>query len=276
MKRFISVFLKGAWIGGTLTVPGVSGGSMAMILGLYEQLITSFNNLLKRGAPKKESVRFLLFFCAGAGAGILALSGLVVWLLKLFPTPMAFFFAGAVAGGIPVILRELNRGAIKWYNIFYLLAGILLIILISFLPTGLFSIRPEDGVRGWLMQIAGGIIAAAALVLPGISVSHMLYVLGLYTGIMEHVSAFDLLPLIPFVIGVALGVILMTRAVEYLLVHFKLQTYLVILGFVLGSVGELLSDVRISEISVICIFLLAAGFAGIFFLFRLEQNKTKS
>lgn len=273
MKDLIFVLLKGAWIGGTLTVPGVSGGSMAMILGVYERLILSLNSLLKKDSDKKGSLKFLITFCVGAGLGMLALSGIVVALMSAFPTPMVFFFAGAVAGGIPVILTEIDKDKIKICDIIYLAIGVLITVLLTGLPEGLFAISPDMGIRAWPMQLLGGVIAAIALVLPGISVSHMLYVLGIYEGIMASIASLKLLPLIPFGIGALLGVVATSRAIEELLKKCKKQTYLVILGFVAGSVAELLSNINPQEISVICIFLVAAGFAGIFALFHFERKR---
>lgn len=273
MKDLIFVLLKGAWIGGTLTVPGVSGGSMAMILGVYERLILSLNSLLKKDSDKKGSLKFLITFCLGAGLGMLALSGIVVALMRAFPTPMVFFFAGAVAGGIPVILTEIDKDKMKIYDIIYLAIGVLITVLLTGLPEGLFAILPDMGISAWPMQLLGGIIAAIALVLPGISVSHMLYVLGIYEGIMASIASLKLLPLIPFGIGALLGVVATSRAIEELLKKCKNQTYLVILGFVAGSVAELLSNINPQEISVICILLVVAGFAGIFALFHFERKR---
>ena len=234
---FIQTFLKGAWIGGTLTVPGVSGGSMAMLLGIYERLVQALNDLTRPG-PKKKSLLFLTVFCLGAGSGIIALSGPVVWLLKTYPAPMAVLFAGVVAAGTPVILRAVGKGTLRWYHLLCPLLGAGVTFAISALPSGLFSLE-----SGWVIQLVGGVVAAAALVLPGISVSHVLYVLGLYTGIMERLSSFRFLSLFPFVLGLALGVLLTARGLEYCLKRFQKGSYLTILGFVLASVVELLSEV---------------------------------
>lgn len=276
MKNFLVNFLKGAWVGGTLTVPGVSGGSMAMILGVYEKLILSVNAFLKKGGDKKGAFKFLCTFGIGGILGMIALSGLVVKLMELFPTPMVFFFAGAVAGGVPVIMYEIKNDKIKIYDVIYLAAGIAITVGLSKLPEGLFAISEDAGMGGMLLQVLGGFIAAVALVLPGISVSHMLYVLGVYAGIMASISSLDILPLIPFGIGVLLGVVLTSGAMELLLKKFKKQTYLVILGFVGGSVVELLSHINPGEFSAVCILLLAAGFALIFTLFYIEQRKNKA
>ena len=206
---------------------------------------------------------------------MVALSGMVVLLMELFPTPMVFFFAGAVAGGVPVILYEIVDAKIKIYDVLYLAVGIAITVGLSMLPEGLFAVSEDAGIGGILLQVLGGIITAAALVLPGISVSHMLYVLGIYAGIMTSISTLNILPLIPFGIGVLLGVVLTSGAMEFLLKKFKKQTYLVILGFVGGSVVELLSHINPGEFSFVCILLLAAGFALIFGLFFIEQRKNK-
>ena len=276
MKNLLITLLKGAWVGGTLTVPGVSGGSMAMILGVYEKLILSVNAFLKKGGDKKGAFKFLCTFGIGGLLGMIALSGVVVSLMEMFPTPMVFFFAGAVAGGVPVILYEIKDDKPKIYDVLYLAVGIAITVGLSMLPEGLFTASEDAGVGGILLQMLGGFITAAALVLPGISVSHMLYVLGLYTWIMTSVSSFDVLPLIPFGIGVLLGVVLTSGAMEFLMKKFKKQTYLVILGFVGGSVVELLSHINQGEFSFVCIPLLVAGFALIFILFYIEQRKNKA
>lgn len=275
MKELLFTALKGAWVGGTLTVPGVSGGSMAMILGVYEKLILSVNVFLKKGGDKKGAFKFLCTFGIGAVLGMIALSGVVVSLMEMFPTPMVFFFAGAVAGGVPVILYEIKDEKPKFYDVIYLAVGIAITVGLSKLPEGLFTASEDAGIGGILLQVLGGFITAAALVLPGISVSHMLYVLGLYTWIMTSVSSFDVLPLIPFGIGVLLGVVTTSGAMEFLMKKFKKQTYLVILGFVGGSVVELLSHINPGEFSFVCIPLLVAGFALIFALFYIEQRKNK-
>lgn len=272
MKRFLNVFLKGIWIGGTLTVPGVSGGSMAMILGIYEPLISAVNRLVSKNNEKQASLRFLLLFSFGAVLGIFTLSSVVSWLLELFPVPVLFFFIGAVAGGIPLLFKQMDCCRFKWQHILYLLSGMVLVLLLSLLPNGVFELSAERGIVGVFWQFLGGIIAAIALVLPGISVSHMLYVLGVYEGVINAIIHFRVWLLIPFALGVLGGVLLMTKAVEYLLLHFKTATYMVILGFVLGSVAELLSGVRFSGVTFICLPLFLCGFFAIYILFKKQKG----
>ena len=97
------VLLKGLVIGGTMLVPGVSGGSMAMIIGIYDRLISSVSSFMKH---KRESLVFLLLFRAGAVAGLLLVARPLLGLIELYPLPAMYFFIGAVAGGIPLIFRQ--------------------------------------------------------------------------------------------------------------------------------------------------------------------------
>lgn len=271
MKRFLNVFLKGMWIGGTLTVPGVSGGSMAMVLGVYEPLIRAVNGLVGKEGDKRAHLRFLSLFSLGAMLGIFALSGVVSWLLGLYPVSVLFFFVGAVAGGIPLIIKQMDHNSFRWHHILFMLGGMILVLLLSLLPVGIFEISAERGVVGIFWQLVGGFIAAVALVLPGISVSHMLYVLGIYEGVIGAVVHLKLWLLVPFAIGVVCGILLMTKAVEYLLLHFKTATYMTILGFVLGSIAELISDVQFNDINIICYLLFAAGFFAIYTIFKKKK-----
>ena len=268
MKQVLGLFLKGVWIGGTLSVPGVSGGSMAMILGIYEHLVQAVNVLISRGGKKLEALKFLLIVSLGGILGLLAVSGPILVLLERYPMQMVFFFSGAIAGGIPMIWAEGKSDGFKWGHIAYLFVGLAAVMFLRILPDELFFIGKERGAIGMIMQFIGGIIAAIALVLPGISVSHMLYVLGLYTGIITAISQMDLYILLPFVLGTAIGIVLTARAVDHLMLRFPSQTYMIILGFVLGSVVELIGMGVKHSFSIVCIPLFVLGYVFIYLLSR--------
>lgn len=274
MKQTMITIFKGAWIGGTLTVPGVSGGTMAMMLGIYEQLIHAFNDFFTKKEERKKNFFFLLQFVFGAGIGILALSGIVVKLLELYPAPMTFFFMGAVVGGIPVFVKDIGTQKVNRQDIICFLSGVLVILLIALLPSGIFSLDNGTGFFSLFLQFIGGILSAAALVLPGISVSHMLYVLGIYEGLMYNISTFQWIPCLPFAVGIFIGVFLSAGAVEKCLVKYRRQTYLVILGFVAASVVDLFSMIEKIEMPLVCIFMSLAGFFVIYICYRLSTRST--
>lgn len=273
MKQTFITVLKGMWIGGTLTVPGVSGGTMAMMLGIYEQLIHAFNYFFTKKEERKKNFFFLLQFVLGAGIGMLALSGIVVKLLDLYPAPMTFFFMGAVAGGIPVFVKDIGKQKVKGQDVICFLLGTLAILLIALLPSGIFSMDNGSGITNCILQFIGGILSAAALVLPGISVSHMLYVLGIYEGLMYNILTFQLFACLPFAVGLMIGVVLSAGTVEKCLAKFRRQTYLVILGFVAASVVDLFSMIEKIEMPIFCAFMSIAGFFVIYICYKLSTKK---
>ena len=268
-KDSIVTILKGMWIGGTMTVPGISGGSMAMILGIYDRLISAVNNAVKF---KKESILFLIRFLIGAAAGLVLFSKAVPYLLTQFPFPMHFFFIGCVAGGIPMIFRAAKVTKFSWKIVVYLLLGILLVTFIAMIPKGLFV--SKTGFLGILLQLAGGVIIAAALVLPGISVSHMLYMLGLYETVTEAVGNLDILSVLPLGIGVVLGILLTAKVMEKAMKKAPQFTYLVVLGFLFGSVPELFPGIPTTVLSVIVSLIMAS--VGFFFVYLITKKEALS
>ncbi len=260
---------KGKWwhvlaramaVGGTMTVPGASGGTMAMILGIYEELIESMGSLPgllaecircgNDGCARRrlwDCLRFLALFSLGALAGMALLAKGVLSLLERYPMAVSYFFLGAVAGGIPLICRQAQVKKITWQALFWPLAGLLMVYGLAALPEGLFTAglpgaASSPGVpsfRALLFQFLGGCILAVALILPGISVSQMLLMLGLYEPVLEAVSSLRFASLLPLGLGAVLCTLLVTRLLGSAMQRRPQPTYLLILGFVLGSLGEL-------------------------------------
>lgn len=234
----------GAWIGGTMTVPGVSGGSMAMILGIYDRLIASVNGIFQKG-KFKESLIFLAKFLIGAALGLFLFAKLITLALTHFSVPTRYFFLGAVAGGSPMIFRAAKIKKVGVPVFVYPIVGIVCALLISLIPEGIFEIEGTGAlavIGGILVQLLGGIVIAVALVLPGISVSQMLLVLGVYEKLTSAVDALDITTLLsfaPLVIGTVGGILLTTGLIERAMKKHPTATYLIVFGFILGSLPEL-------------------------------------
>ncbi len=231
----ISLILKGFFIGASMLVPGVSGGTMAMILGIYDRLVSSISSFFKH---KKESFFFLLQFVLGAGAAFLLLSGFMAALTERFPEQTAFFVLGAILGGIPVIWKASTIRRPSVSNFLWLAAGILMVVALSFLPKNLFD-GGEASLLGFMIQFIAGILGALALVLPGISFSSMLYMMGVYNFIFSSIGDRNFVVLLPFAAGGVVGVLLLTKFLEKAMNDFPQPTYMVILGFVLASMWDI-------------------------------------
>lgn len=261
--------LKGMVVGGTMLVPGVSGGSMAIILGIYDRLISSVSSFMKH---KRKSFLFLMTFALGGGLGMFFLAKPLMGLIERYPMPMLYFFLGAVAGSIPLILRQAEVKKFTWAVPGYILLGVLVLFLLSLLPTGAFDTEIKAGAMSFLLLTAAGLIAAVALVLPGISVSYLLLLMGLYDETMRAIGEFYFPFLIPLGIGLLLGIILTTKILERVMLNYPQPTYLVILGFMIGSMTEVYPGFPQGWECLLCFGAMSVGFLGIYFLSKGEKN----
>ena len=126
-----------------MLVPGVSGGSMAMILGVYNKLVSSVSSFRKH---KSESLFFLMLFSLGGGLGMLLFANPLLSLIEKYPMPMLYFFLGAVAGGVPLIFRQAEIKRFSWKVPLYITVGLLVVALFAILPTGAFQSEMEAGI----------------------------------------------------------------------------------------------------------------------------------
>lgn len=290
----LQLILKGFLIGSSMSVPGVSGGTMAIILGVYDKMIQAVSGFFKN---MKDNALFLIKLALGGVIGICSLSFLISWLLEKAPVPVSFFFVGAVAGGIPVILRTVlnsekenlarkNKKAVIGSSgiakiVFFFLAGLAMVIAIEFLPKGLMEVRMDLSVQTLIFWVITGLVVALALVLPGISTSHMLVVLGLYQATLDAIKGLDIQFIAFLGISILVGVFATTKPLEWLMNEYTVATYSAILGFVIGSVSAIFKEIIIPawpenpNASWLVVTGVVSGVlfvAGISFIRKMEKN----
>lgn len=239
-----------------MLIPGVSGGTTAIILGIYDQLVRAVSGFR---AHKRESLRLLFWFCLGACGGILQQARPLLGLLERFPLPTGCFFLGAVAGSVPAVYRKSRIQHFQWRVPVYVLLGAALVLALNRLPVPAHEAAAGGG-GGFLLLLLAGALSAAALVLPGISVSYLLLLLGLYDGTMTAIARLDLAFLFPLALGLLAGIFLFTRALDLLMTRYPRATYLVILGFMLASLPTLLPGLPGAAEWLPCLLSLLAGF----------------
>lgn len=265
----LSTLVKGFIIGGTMLVPGVSGGTMAMILGIYEDLISAVSNFMKQ---KKQSLIFLGLFCLGAFAGMALLAKGILALLEKFNMPVMYFFIGAVIGGIPMILKSCGLKRLSLSTLIYPIIGAAIVMSVELIPKGLFEIDSMYSPSGLLILFIAGFIAAIALILPGISVSFVLLVLGIYENLIKAFDQFDIVYLGILALGLAAGIIGTTKILDKAMKKYTRPTYLIILGFVIGSVIPVFPGAPSGIDLVICPVCLILGIGIIQLLFMLDKE----
>lgn len=258
MNKFI-LLLKGFIVGATMLVPGVSGGSMAMILGIYDELIQCITSF-----KKKKSMITLGLFCIGAIVGIILFSYPMLYLTNNYYKYTMYFFLGCVIASISFIKKKSEITKFKIKDYLYILLGIAFVSLITYIP--LVSINTN-----YLIMIIAGFVLSIALVLPGISVSYVMVLFGIYEPVIHMIQNYDVLGLLPLLAGGLLGIFLLSSFLEYMLIRYKEGTYMIIFGFVLGSLIPIFPGIpELSEV-IGCLILFLSGFFIIRYLCLLEE-----
>lgn len=241
IKHSLLLFLKGMSMGAADIVPGVSGGSIALITGIYEQLLESIKSIDKTALRlllkgqftqlwQHVNATFLLTLLSGILVSIFTLSKMITFLMDEYPIPLWSFFCGLIIVSAVIILRDIKR-----WNI-----GVMLALFIgTIVAYGVTSIPPTTTPDAlWFVFIAGA-IAICAMILPGISGSFLLLILGQYERILSAVSNKDLLTLAVFAVGCVTGLLSFTRLISWLLKNFHAMTIAVLSGFMLGSINKI-------------------------------------
>ena len=231
------IFLRGLLMGAADIVPGVSGGTVAFITGIYDQLLDSLRAVdlaflakLSRldiaGAWQHINGRFLLALLLGIATSIFSLAQLVSWVLEHHPVPLWAFFFGLILASAAVLLREVDNWSAP--KVLCLLSAGAVAVCIALSPV----MSLEMGLAGVFLA---GFLAVCAMILPGISGSFILVLLGMYSTTLVALKSLDLVFILVFVIGAGCGLLCFSRLLHWLLQRFHQGTMAVLTGFLFGS-----------------------------------------
>lgn len=259
----IKKMLQGMVVGIANIIPGVSGGTMMVAMGLYDKLIHSITHLK---SEFKESMKLLIPIFAGAGIAIIALSRLFEYLLEYHPIPTNFAFCGLIAGSLPFIFKKVKGHPVSVGKIIAFLIFFAIVILMAVMgETDGNTADVSFSIVNMIKLLVVGIIAAATMVIPGVSGSMMLMLLGYYDTILKSINsfidaliAFDIQALlvqcsilVPFGIGVVLGIFLIAKLIEFIFSKAEIHAYYAIIGLILASPIAILLKVDWSGFSVL-------------------------
>lgn len=238
MKQLLLI-IKGFFLGVGNIIPGVSGGTLAIIMGIYEDLINAISHFFK---DLKKNIKFVFLIGIGAVMAVILGSRIIETCLNKYTLPTILFFTGLILGGIPMLFNKVKKD-IKPLNILIFLLTFGIVIGITFLKSGGDVTFTSMGVFDYVMLFLVGMVAAATMIIPGISGSFMLMVMGYYEPILSVINEFTSFTnfwdnfwiLCPFGIGVLVGVILIAKLIEFLFKKFEIPTYFGIIGFVIAS-----------------------------------------
>jgi len=262
MKWFLDV-LRGMVIGLANVIPGVSGGTMMVSMGIYDKLIYSINNLFKKF---KECFKILLPYLVGMGLAIILGSVALKVAFEKYPLPTNTLFIGLILGSLPIILKQIKGAKINALHVFIFLAFAALVIIPKVIANNtLVGDNVNGGSQALTLDVGHiiiyfllGVLASASMVVPGISGSMMLKIFGYYEPIVTQTlggTFKDAIPsgnwnlvlhnvgvLLPFAIGIVVGIFGVAKLIEFLLNKWKVPTYCGILGMVVASPVVILMD----------------------------------
>lgn len=238
IRNFVSTALKGFGMGAANVVPGVSGGTIALLTGIYSQIVDALSAFTDGRTWKALfSLRFSEFwklingnFVAALAVGVIAsifsLAKLMTYVLGNYPVLTWAFFFGLIMASVYYMLKEIKGW--KWSDTAATLVGIALGITIC-------TLSPKETPDGALFLFISGAIAICTMILPGISGSFILVILGKYNFIMQAISDLNLPALAIFGLGCIVGILAFAKFLHWLLARWERQTMLVLTGFVIGS-----------------------------------------
>ena len=288
MLQWFLDILRGAVIGVSNIIPGVSGGTMAVSMGIYDRVIYAVNNLFKQ---LKKNIKDLLPIIIGVLVGLFAFAALIGTLLgtkseeiPITRLPTNFAFIGLILGGLPAIYKRVNMKSAGIPGILLFLVFLALVVVLPLLnPPEARTVDHSIGTI--LLMIPLGAIASSTMVIPGVSGSMIMMLLGYYNSVINAMNDLrggdwsSLAILLPYVIGLLVGIVFIAKLMNFLLKKFGALTFSAIFGLVIGSpVALLMQNRECFELantgnwiaSIVC---LVVGFAIAWFMSTLDRKQ---
>lgn len=242
-KDFILIAVKGMAVGIAMLIPGISGGTLALTMGIYEDIIESVAGIRKHF---KNSLLFLLPLALGALLGYIALVKLVALGLKYIPIPTITLFVGFIIGSLPSLYKNIKGEKITATNAICFIFALILAAGLGVVSQHLGLAVDTNNLNfgSYALIVVGGLFSAFALVVPGISGSAVLLALGLYElivinaipNVLKFNFSGNLIIVLVFAIGALIGLICIVKLMKYLLKSHSVPTFFAILGFIVGSI----------------------------------------
>lgn len=252
MKEKLILFIKGIVLGVAFVIPGVSGGTLAVLLGIYEELIEAASNFYKNMVNFKKYFMYLLPIGLGIIFSVAVFAKLIKFGLEKSPIITILIFLGMIIGGIPALVRNVKGTKTNLKDMTLMLVGLIIVIsMLIFHKSNSNVVLTNMSITGYITLFLVGAIAAVTMVVPGISGSFTLMLIGYYEPILNLVNDItsfknlgpNLILIFIFMLGVFIGIIFISKIIEWCLKHYKRETYYAIIGFVLSSIISVIYEV---------------------------------
>lgn len=268
VKDWFLRFIKGMFIGSGFILPGVSGGALAAIFGIYERMIRFLAHITKNF---KENVLFFLPVGLGGLTGLFLLSFAVSFLLGSYASIILWFFVGCIVGTVPALWKEAGKKGRSKRELFILIISFLGALLFLWQGAGLFIEVPQNI---WTWMIAGFLIALGVIV-PGLSPSNFLVYMGVYKAMADGFKNLELDVILPIALGGIITILTLSKIIDYIFSKAYPQLFHFIMGVVLASTVMIIPTdyTGFTFISYLaCVLMLALGALLGAWMSRLEER----
>ncbi|MFH1797808.1 MAG: DUF368 domain-containing protein [Candidatus Omnitrophota bacterium] len=277
VKETIVLFVKGCAIGVANIIPGVSGGTIAVILGIYDRLIESIANFFENPSRRGEYILFLFRIILGAVTAIILLANVMSFLLTNYFYQTMFLFMGLIIGGIPAVLTSHSDMRIRISRILTFVLGMLMVLSLSIASkwpceasVSFSSGMAVVDIKTLFVILLSGFLAGGAMIVPGISGSFILVLMGQYALIINALKNLFITPLIFFAIGASTGILVFSKIIKKCLEKGPALTYYFILGLITASLCKIFPG--IPEGATPLLFCAAAFLTGGSISYCLSKN----
>ena len=280
--KSLKQMLIGLVIGGGVILPGVSGGVLAVVFGIYEQMLDAVLHFFK---DVRKNALFLVPLFVGLAVGVLIFGKILFFVFDKYPTESKFTFIGLILGGLPVLFREIEKKGNKKINFPALIISFTAAVVLFILGKGTlnidFSSNIDGGMLSFILLFITGFIFVAGKVIPGISSSFMLMVIGMYQYLLNilndplGLTTNEYLQFIPIVLGIIIGGICLMKFIQNAINKHFSATYSVIIGFVIGSIAAIYPGFSFDFHGLISLVLLLASFLIAYKFTLTGQNDPK-
>lgn len=259
VKQNIRYFFVGGAMGVANIIPGVSGGTIAVVFGIYEKLMESLGNFLTDKEHRWQYIRFLVVLFSGALIAIVSLAPVLHWSFQNHPLPTVFFFIGLIIGSIPVVVKSHKDMKFNYKRAISFLVGLGVVIILALMQKegqGQNNVFDPSiyGIQDYIYYLFCGSISASAMIIPGVSGSFILILLGIYWDVLASVSGLTTVLLKDGLtsemivrifllgslgIGIVIGILVISKIMSWALKNFPAATMYAILGLIIGSLYQI-------------------------------------
>lgn len=255
--HFFTDFIKGIAIGAGAILPGISSGVLCVIFGIYETLLNCALNFFKN---IKYNFKILFPIGLGTFVGIILLGNILKYVFYAYPIQTNFIFIGLILGSVPELFKQASsKQKFKFYHLIFLVLSFALGLFLVYVENKLNLSANNSKQFSFLFLVVSGFLMSAGVIIPGVSSTLILMLLGVYDAYLISISSLYIPFLVPLAIGLVLGCVCFMKLIKILLDKFYAQTFFSIIGFTLGSIFVLYPGISSGSDTIIAIISFILG-----------------